>query len=156
MSKFLLINRYTTDPYISRQAWLNYFLINISGWPSKFYPNNCFGETIIKLNKKEVCLLSNAKLDVFLRKTVTLNVISLWKSKKVLFQTTDVTFHGNCHFFIENHPNIRFLIELIIESLVFLSQSGQTSKVKEFKDLFTIGSIIIEKIIPINWYKNQA
>lgn len=80
--------------------------------------------------------------------------MSLWKSKKVLAQVTDTTSHGNCHSIIENHPDMQFIIGLIVESSIFLSQSGQRSKVKKFKDLFTVSSTIMRGGIPINWYKN--
>lgn len=72
-------------------------LVNISGRPGKFYPDDRFGETIIKLNKEKVRPSSNAKSDVFLCETVALNVMSLWKSKKVLAQATCATSHGNRH-----------------------------------------------------------
>ena len=60
-----------------RQAWLDYCLINLTGREDKFYANNRFEETIIKLNKEKVRPSANAKSDVFLRKMITLNVISL-------------------------------------------------------------------------------
>lgn len=111
--------KYKTDPHISRQAWLNYSPVNISGQPGKFYPDNCFGETIIKLNKEKVRLSTNAKSDVFLRDTVALNVMSLWKSKEVFAQATGATFHGNRHFVVENHPDMQFLIGLILKARSF-------------------------------------
>ena len=60
-----------------RQAWLDYCLINLIGQKDKLYANNQFEETIIKLNKKKVRPSANAKSDIFLCKTITLNVISL-------------------------------------------------------------------------------
>lgn len=138
------------------QAWLNYSLINIFGRPGKFYPDNCFGETIIKLNIKKVRLSSKAKSDIFLCKTVALNLMSLWKSKKVLAEGTGATSHSNCHSVVESYPNMQFLPRLIVESSIFLPQSSRGSELKKFKDLLAAGSTIIEKSIPINWYKNQA
>lgn len=43
---------------------------------------------------------------------------------------------------------------LTIKRLVFLLQPGQKSEVKEFKNLFTTGSIIMREEILINRYKN--
>ena len=82
--------------------------------------------------------------------------MSLWKSKEVLAQATSATSHGNRHSVVENHPDMRFLIGLIVESSVFLPQPGRGSEVKEFKDLFTVGFTIMGGGIPINRYKNRA
>lgn len=48
------------------QIWLDYCLINSFGRPKKLYSNDQFGEIIIKLYKKKVRPLSNAKSDKFL------------------------------------------------------------------------------------------
>ena len=82
--------------------------------------------------------------------------MSLWKSKEVLAQATGAASHGNCNSVIKNHPHMRFLIGLIVESSVFLSQPGRESEVKEFKDLFAASSTIMGRGIPINRYKNRA
>ncbi len=39
--------------------------------------NNQFGERIILLNKKKICLSANAFFNKFLRETLAMNVISL-------------------------------------------------------------------------------
>ena len=69
-----------------KQAWLDYCCINLTSQEDKFYTNNQFGEIIIKLNKEKLNPSTNAKSDVFLCKTIVLNIISLKKSKKVLAQ----------------------------------------------------------------------
>lgn len=48
-----------------KDALLESCLINISGWPNKFVPNDWFGETIIILNKKNINSFANAKSDKF-------------------------------------------------------------------------------------------
>lgn len=67
-----------------RQTWLDYYLINFTDKEGKFYVNNQFKKTIIKLNKEKVRLSTNIKSDIFLRETIALNIISLWKNKEML------------------------------------------------------------------------
>ena len=66
-----------------RQAWLDYYFINLTGQKDKFYVNDQFGEIIIKPNKKKVRPFANAKSDVFLRKTIALNIMSLYKGEEI-------------------------------------------------------------------------
>lgn len=139
-----------------RQAWLDYSLINISGQAGKFYPDDRFGETIIRLNKEKVRPSSNAKSDIFLRETVAMNVMSLWKSKNILAQATGATSHGNRHSIVSNYPDMRFLIGLLVESAVFEIKPGRGSDQKEFRDLYATGSILLAGGTPIDRYKKRA
>lgn len=82
--------------------------------------------------------------------------MSLWKSKKFLAQAISVTSHGDHHSMVENYPDMQFLIGLILESLISQLQPDWRSEIKEFKDLFAVGSPIIGGRISINWYKNRA
>ncbi len=102
-----------------RQAWLDYCLINLTGRKGKFYTDNRFGETIIKLNKEKVRPSANAKSDVFLRETIVLNVMSLWKSKEVLTQATGATRHRNCHLVVDTRSDVILMVKLIQETKVF-------------------------------------
>lgn len=103
-----------------RQAWLNYCVINLTGRERKFYADNQFEETIIKLNKKKVRPSANTKFDVFLRKTIALNIISLQKSKKMLAQAIGATWHGNCHLIVNICSDVILMVKLIQETDVFL------------------------------------
>lgn len=49
-----------------KQAWLEYFLINLFERLDKFIANDQFGKKIILLNKKKVYLSANTKSDKFL------------------------------------------------------------------------------------------
>lgn len=66
-----------------RQALLDYYFINLTSQKDKFYINDWFKETIIIFNKEKVRLSTNLKTDMFLYKTIALNIMSLWKSKKL-------------------------------------------------------------------------
>ncbi len=96
-----------------RQAWLDYCLINLTGREGKFYADNRFRETIIKLNKEKVRPSANAKSDVFLRETIALNVMSLWKSKKMLARATGATRHGNRHSVVDSRSDVTLMVKLI-------------------------------------------
>ena len=74
---------------------------------------------IIKLNKEKVKPFANVKSNIFLHKTIVLNIISLWKSKKMLAQATRVTRYGNCHLVVDSHFNINLMVKLIGETDVF-------------------------------------
>lgn len=97
-----------------RHAWLDYYLINLTDQEDKFYTNNWFGEIIIKLNKKKVRPFANVKPDIFLRKTIRLNVMSLWKGEKVLiYEVIWATRHRNGYLGIDIYFDVIFIIKLI-------------------------------------------
>lgn len=48
-----------------KKAYFKSCLINISGQPNKFVSNNWFGKTIFILNKDNINLSINIKLDEF-------------------------------------------------------------------------------------------
>ncbi len=80
---------------------------------------------------------ANAKSDVFLRETIALNVMSLWKSKEMLAQATGATRHGNCHSVVDSRSDVTFMVKLIGETNVFKIQPGRGSpEGSEFMDLF--------------------
>lgn len=64
-----------------KEAWLESYPINITGYPNKFVPDNCFGETIIILNKKNLNPSVNVKSDKFFWETMLQNVLLLWNSE---------------------------------------------------------------------------
>ncbi|MCJ1345659.1 hypothetical protein MMC31_003867 [Peltigera leucophlebia] len=138
------------------ESWLDYCLINISGRKSKFYADDRFGETIIKLNKKKVRPSSNAKSDEFLRETIALNVMSLWKSKEVLAQATSTTRHGSRHSVVDTTVDVDFLVKLLLEINIFDMQPGRGADRTEFKDLYTQGSIAINSDAPLQKYFSRA
>ena len=107
-----------------KEAWLHSCLINISGRPNKFVPDDWFGETIIMLNKENINPSANAKSDEFLRETVSRNVLSLWNSKAVLSQAARSTSHGNRHSTISSFPDICYLIKILANESAFEEQLG--------------------------------
>lgn len=52
---------------------------------------------------------------MFLRETISLNVMLLWKIKEVLPQATGATYHSSCHFVIDTTVDINFLIKVLLE-----------------------------------------
>ena len=142
--------------YSNRQAWLDYCLINPSGRPEKFYPDDRFGETIIKLCKEKVRPSSNAKSDEFLREVVAPNVLSLWKIKEVMARATQSTSHGNHHSLVGNSSDLCLLVKILVEDKVFELESGRGTKKTEFVDLFIRGSRIIAAGGPLEEYQRRA
>lgn len=82
--------------------------------------------------------------------------MSLWKSKEVLAMAAGLTSHGNRHLVVDNYDDIRFMVELIMESSIFEHQAGRGKEVQEYRDLFATGSIVIAGSKPINMYKKRA
>lgn len=64
--------------------------------------NDHFRKTIIKLYKKKIRLSSNAKSDQFLQKVIILNILSLWKIKKVMAYANKLTSHGNYYSIVSS------------------------------------------------------
>lgn len=129
--------------YSNRQAWLDYCFIYPSGRPEKFYPDGRFGKTIIKLYKEKVKPLSDTKSDEFLREVVALNILSLWKIKKVMARVTQSTSHRNHYSLVGNSSDLCLLVKILVEDKVFELESGRGTKETKFVDLFICGSRII-------------
>ena len=60
-----------------KQAWLDYSFINISGYSDKFFADNLFKKTIIKLNKGKTKPSANIATNDFLREIVSMFILSL-------------------------------------------------------------------------------
>lgn len=91
----------------TKQIWLVYYLIFFFGQFNNFYIDNCFRKIIIKLCKEKVRLLSNIKSDQFLQKVVILNILLLYKIKKVIAHITKSISYGNYHFVVNNISDLR-------------------------------------------------
>ncbi len=103
-----------------KQAWLDYYLINLFRWADKFMANNWFGKKIILLNKKRIYLSINISSNKFLREIIVINVIFLWKYQEAVSHIIRATLHINCHSFVAKLPNVSLLIKYIIEDSLFL------------------------------------
>lgn len=95
-------------------------MINLSGRLGKFYANDWFGETIIKLKKEKIRPSANAKSDEFLREVVAPNVFTLWKSKEVIAQATGATSHGSYYLVVDSFKDVLFIVKLLLIEDVFL------------------------------------
>lgn len=109
-----------------KQAWLDYCLINPSGRADKFMADDRFGERIILLNKEMICPSANASSDEFLRETVAMNVISLWKCREAISRTTGATSHGNRDSLAAKLPDVSLLVKHMTEDSLFREQLGRT------------------------------
>lgn len=100
--QFKIKNQSSIDLFQTNIAWLawyDYCLINLSGRFNKFIADNQFNKRIILLNKDKIRLFANAKSDEIFRKTIRLNVLSLWSCKEAVLYITEAIFYDNCHFF---------------------------------------------------------
>lgn len=86
--------------------------------------DNWFDKKIILVNKKMICPSVNISSNDFLRKTVTINVISFLKSQKVVFHITGATLHSNCHGFIVKLSDVLLLVKHIIKDSFFYKPLG--------------------------------
>lgn len=80
-----------------KKALIDYCLINTSRKLNKFFVDNWFNKIIIKENKDKVKPSANATLDKILKESVTLNIISLTKTKEVIARHSGATNYGNHH-----------------------------------------------------------
>ncbi len=107
--------------------------------------DNRFGKRIILLNKKKIRPSANVSSNEFLRKTVAMNVISLWKCREAVSQTTGATSHGNCHNFATKLLDVSLLIKHMTKDSFFHEQLGWTGlrsnlQQSTFPDLFADGT----------------
>ncbi len=111
-----------------------------------------FGKTIIKLNKRKVQPSANAATNEFVQEVVSINVLSLWKSKEIIAQATGSTRHGNQHITVDQSIDVKLIVSLRIEDDVFSFKPGCTNKNTKFTDLFYNGTAEIASGISINEY----
>lgn len=67
-----------------------------------------------------VRFVSNIKLDVFFRETIALNIILLYKNKKVFIQAINTTYYSSCHFMLDIIINVNFLIKLLLKIILLI------------------------------------
>ena len=144
-----------------KQAWLDYYLINPSEKADKFIVDNQFRERIILLNKEKICPSANTSSKEFLRETMIMNVISLWKCWEVVSRTTKATLHGNCHNLAAKLPNVLLLVKYITEDFLFYEQLGQTwlqnnLQLSAFPDLFADGTARLATGLELDRYVYAA
>lgn len=105
-----------------KQAWLDYCLINLSRRVNKFIADNLFGKKIILLNKEKICPFANVLSDEFLRETMAMVVIFLWKCQKVISCTIGATLYNNCYSFAAKLPNVLLLVKHMMKDFFFYEQ----------------------------------
>ncbi|WP_375449060.1 hypothetical protein [uncultured Nostoc sp.] len=103
--------------------------------------NNRFGEKIILLNKEKICPFANISSNEFLRKTVAMNVISLWKCQEAVSRNTGAILHSNRHSLAAKLPDISLLVKHMTEDSLFCERLDWTrlrSNLQQsaFSDLF--------------------
>ena len=125
-----------------KKAWLYSCLINISGQPNKFVPDDRFGKYIIMRNKENIIPFANAKSDEFLWETVSRNILSLWNSKAVLLQAARSILHGNQHSTISNFSDVYYLVIIFANKSAFKKQLGQGLVKIVLPDLFPKGTTL--------------
>lgn len=99
--------------------WQQCSLINLFGWPNKFFADNHFSKTIIGLNKEKIYPSVNLKIDKFFRKIIEFNILTLYKSKKIIAQVTKATRHRNWHIVIEIYNDVIYMVKLFIAEKAF-------------------------------------
>ena len=123
--------------------WYDYCLINLSDRENKFYSNNCFDKTIIKLNKEKIRPSSNVKTDYNFREIISLNVLALWKSKKIIARAIEAKRYGNCHLMVKSDQDISFVMNLLVAEAPFQKKLGRGSgknAENELTDLYSQGT----------------
>lgn len=134
-------------------------LINPSGRPNKFYADDRFGETIVKLNKEKIRPSANATTDAFFRDTVAPNVLTLWRCKTILAQATGATNHGNRHKVVETYPDVQFVVGLLLSEDIFTEQPGRGSGEnieRATRDLYVAGYQKLATGVPLANYIRRA
>ena len=141
--------------FLRRTAWLDYCLINLSEKPGKFFADDRFGETIIRLNKEKIRPSANAKTDAFFKTVLAPNVLALWKSKHVMANACGATDHGNCHFVVNTYYNVKFVVDLFVSDKVFVKHPGRgfgDNPEHVGTDLFGKGMTAIALGVPLQNY----
>ena len=106
-------------------------------------PDDRFGKTIIMLNKDKIKPSANAKFDNFLRETVTLNILLLYRTREVLLQAARATSHGSHHATVKKYADVSLLVKYFMKSRVFKETLGRGSKENQLPDLFSEKSTVI-------------
>ena len=144
---------------MGRRAWLDYCLINPTGRRNKFYADDRFGETIIKLNKEFIRPSANAASDRHLREVISLNVLALLKCKEVMARATGATSHGNCHAVVDTKHDVQLVVDHLMEQEAFHEIPGRgvgDQPEKSHTDLFSNGTSKLQLGVPLKRYKLRA
>lgn len=134
-------------------------MINPSGKPGKFFADDRFGETIIKLNKEKIRPSANAKTDTFFRNVVAPNVLTLWKCKEIMADTCGATDHGNRHSVVDTYHDVVFVIDLLLLDKVFEKNPGRGSGDNPESigiDLWGKGTTAVSLGVPLQAYISRA
>ena len=100
-------------------------MINPSRKPGKFFADDRFSETIIKLNKEKLRPSANAKTDNFFRNTIAPNVLTLGQSKEIIATACGATDHGNCHSVVDTYHDVIFIVDQLVVGKVFEKHPGR-------------------------------
>ena len=120
-----------------------------------------FGERIVLFNKEKVRPSANASTDEFLRKIVSMNVISLWKCREAVSRTIRATLHGNRHSLATKVHDASLLVKHMIEDSFFREQLGRTGLRNNrteyaFRDLFAEGVARLSTGVELGKYVQAA
>ena len=114
---------------------------------------------IIKLNKEKIKPSSNAKTDHNLKEVISLNVLALWKSKKVMAQATGATRYENCHSVVKSNKDISTVVNLLAAETSFQEELGWglgKNTENELTDLFFQGTAALASGLFLINYLCQA
>lgn len=82
--------------------------------------------------------------------------MSLYNSKKALWQATRLTSHSNCYLIIGNYPIICYLVKIFIKKFVFYKQLRKSNDRINLSNLFANSNALLTKKILLAEYKNSS
>lgn len=107
------------------------------------------------LNRRKVWPLANAKSNKFFQESVALNVMSLWKCKKIIAYITAATSYGNHHSLVSTFFNISLLVMYFVKDEVFQQPLGRGMKIDTIlRNVFEKGTTSISIRITLDNYLN--
>lgn len=100
----------------------------------RFHLDDRFEEIIIKLYKDKIRLLSNTNLEKFLWEIIILNILFLYKIKKIIARVTQFTLYKSYYSLISFIFDLSLLVKILVKDRLLELKARYSKKNTKFVD----------------------
>lgn len=93
---------------------------------------------------------------MFLQKIIALNLMFIYKIKKLITRTINVNFYNICHILVDNFADMRYFVKHFIKNNVIYNKPWNYLDIKDLKDWNTFEATTIAYLVIINCYKKRT
>jgi hypothetical protein len=145
------------------QIWLDHCLVNPSGKPGGWMPDDMFGEYVVRENKNRIRPSTNALSGDFNREINARQIMIMLASRKTMYKTTGATDYYDKSSQQDSDKHVRLFCKTLVDEQVFTYTAGRYKRrehdAAEYlptKDLYTDGVAALLSGQPLAKYKVRA